>query len=117
MPAPIVFFDIAGPDIAAQKAFYKEVFGWESNAMGYISAPVSASPALMGFLRTDPAEKVIYMGVEDINATLAKVTKHGGKIHSPRYEVKGVTVMALFFDPAGNRMGLIEIKDGKPVVP
>jgi hypothetical protein len=31
-PAPIVFFDIAGPDNAAQSAFYAKVFGWEIGA-------------------------------------------------------------------------------------
>jgi hypothetical protein len=35
----------------------------------------------------------------------------------PRFEVKGVVVIGLFTDPAGNTMGLVEMKDGKPVVP
>lgn len=118
MSAPIVFFDIAGPDLASQKAFYAEVFGWAAGPMGNVAPPVvSNGGALPGFLRTDPAEKVIYIGVDDINATLAKVTAHGGRIHSPRYVVPGVVIMALFFDPAGNRMGLVEMRDGKPIIP
>ena len=28
MSTPIVFFDIAGPDLASQSAFYTAVFGW-----------------------------------------------------------------------------------------
>ncbi len=61
---------------------------------------------------------MIYLGVEDINATLETIKAHGGKVHAPRMVVPGVTILALFFDPAGNRMGLIEIgKDGKPIVP
>jgi len=30
MAAPIVFFDIAGPDLAAQRDFYAQVFDWAS---------------------------------------------------------------------------------------
>ena len=35
----------------------------------------------------------------------------------PRFAVKGVVVLGLFKDPAGNTMGLVETKDGKPVIP
>jgi len=116
-PAPIVFFDIAGPADAKLSAFYKECFGWEAGPTGSLSVPVNGPP-LSGTFRTDPTEKVIYIGVPDISATLAKVTANGGKIHAPRFEVKGVVILGLFFDPAGNRMGLVEIgADGKAKVP
>lgn len=117
MPAPIVFFDIAAPDLAGQKAFYGAVFGWEFDPIGRFNAPVTSGPSLPALLRTDPLEKVIYLGVEDINATLEKIKANGGKVHAPRMVVPGVTILALFFDPAGNRMGLIEIRDGKPIIP
>ena len=116
-PAPIVFFDIAGPADAKLAAFYKDVFGWQSGPMGNVSVPVGGTP-LNGTFRVDPTEKVIYIGVTDITATLAQVVAHGGKIHAPRFEVKGVVVLGLFFDPAGNRMGLVELgPDGKAKVP
>jgi predicted enzyme related to lactoylglutathione lyase len=116
MPAPIVFFDIAGPDAAAQSAFYRDVFDWRTGPGGVLSAPVSG-PSLAGALRQDPADKVIYLGVEDVAATLDKVLAHGGKIVRKRFEVKGVVVLGLFTDPAGNAMGLVEMRDGKPVTP
>lgn len=115
MPAPIVFFDIAGPDMAAQSAFYREVFGWDVGQDGRFS--VQAPAPLPGTLRADPAEKVIYIGVNDVTATLAQVAAHGGKIVAPRFEVKGVVVLGLFTDPAGNRMGLVELNDGTPKIP
>ena len=115
MPAPIVFFDIAGPDMAKQAAFYRTVFDWDVGAAGQVTAP-SVLP-LPGTLRADPAEKVIYLGVEDVTATLAKIEANGGKVVTPRFEVKGVVVLGLFTDPAGNRMGLVEMAGGKPKVP
>jgi predicted enzyme related to lactoylglutathione lyase len=116
MGAPIVFFDIAGPDLTSQRAFYSAVFGWESAPTGHLGVPVNG-PALMGLLRTDAPEKVLYVGVPDIAATLDKVVAHGGRIHAPRYEVPGIVVLGLFFDPAGNRMGLVEMDGDKAVIP
>jgi predicted enzyme related to lactoylglutathione lyase len=116
-PAPIVFFDIAGPADAKLADFYRDVFGWQSGPMGNLSVPVNGPP-LDGTFRVDPTEKVIYIGVPDITATLAQVVAKGGKVHAPRFEVKGVVILGLFFDPAGNRMGLVEMgPDGKNKVP
>ena len=121
-PAPIVFFDIAAPDLASQAAFYKAVFGWEANPAGGLTVPVT-SP-LPGNLRVEPptqgptTERVLYVGVPDINAALAKVTANGGSVVFGRTVAPGVVVLALFKDPAGNRMGLVELDAaGKPIVP
>jgi hypothetical protein len=116
MPAPIVFFDIAGPDIASQKAFYDTVLGIKTNAMGQFQAP-AVGETIPALLRTDPKETVVYFGVDDINATMEKVVANGGRIHAPRYVVSGVVILGLFYDPAGNRIGLVETKNGKPIVP
>jgi uncharacterized protein len=105
MPAPIVFFDIAGPDAAKLKSFYSGVFGWDINAANAIR-----TGALDGTLRQDPAEKIIYLGVPDINAALAQVKAAGGTVDVPRTVVPNVVIFALFKDPAGNRMGLVETK-------
>jgi predicted enzyme related to lactoylglutathione lyase len=114
-PAPIVFFDIAGPDMARQAAFYRAVFNWDVAADGRFSAPVTAP--LGATLRADPKDKIIYVGVDDVTAALGRIVAHGGAIVAPRMEIKGVVVIGLFTDPAGNSMGLVEMKDGKPRVP
>ena len=118
MSAPIVFFDIAAPDLASQRSFYSAVLAWDIGADGRFSTP-AVSP-LPGTLRVEPpnlgptTERVIYAGVADIGATLAAVTAHGGAVVFPRHEVPGVVVLAMFTDPAGNRMGLVEM-DGEQV--
>ncbi len=116
LSAPIVFFDIAGPDLAGQKAFYDAVLGIKTDAMGQFQAP-AIGPSIPALLRTDPRETVVYFGVADINATMEKVVGGGGKVDAPRFVVPGVVILGLFLDPAGNRVGLVEMKDGKPVVP
>ena len=121
MPAPIVFFDIAGTELAKQAAFYKAVFGWEIAPDGSFSVPVAAPlHATLRVERADHgpvAERVIYIGVQDITASLGQVTAHGGAVVLPRLEVPGVTVVALFTDPAGNRMGLVEMDGDHAKVP
>jgi predicted enzyme related to lactoylglutathione lyase len=104
---PIVFFDVAGPDSNVLENFYRRVFGWELDQSGNFS--VSVVSPLPGTVRQDPAEKRIYIGVPDINASLAQVKEHGGTIDAPRFEVPGVVVLGLFKDPAGNPMGLVEM--------
>jgi uncharacterized protein len=116
MTAPIVFFDIAGQDFASQKAFYESVFDWKVGPGGALSVPVSG-PALNGLLRADPMERMIYLGVPDVHASLEKVVANGGKVVAPRFEVKGVVVLGLFTDPAGNRMGLVEMNGDAPIIP
>lgn len=116
-PAPVVFFDIAGPDFAAQSKFYAAVFGWTTDAMGRFSAQVAPGPTLPAMLRTDPSETVVYLGVDDINATLITVVANGGKVDARRMVVPGMVILALIRDPGGARVGLVEMKDGKPIVP
>jgi predicted enzyme related to lactoylglutathione lyase len=116
MVAPIVFFDIAGPDPVAQKNFFAGVLGWDAGTGGKLNIPC-AGGTLEGLLRTDPAEKLIYFGVDDVTASLVKVERHGGKITAPRFEVPGVVVLGLFTDPAGNRFGLVELDNGEPKIP
>jgi predicted enzyme related to lactoylglutathione lyase len=119
-PAPVVFVDIVGSELPKQAQFYREVFGWNIGADGGFSAPVTTP--MRGTLRVEdpkknPIERVIYLGVPDINAALAAVAAHGGKTVLPRLEVKGVAILALFTDPAGNRMGLVEMDGDKAKVP
>jgi predicted enzyme related to lactoylglutathione lyase len=115
MSAPIVFFDIAGPDLVTQAGFYRAVFGWEVGPGGQLT--VTAQAPLPGLLRTDPAEKMLYLGVADDTASLEAVVAHGGAVHAPRIEVPGVVVLGLFTDPAGNRMGLVEMDGDRAKVP
>ena len=52
-----------------------------------------------------------------MTASLARVTAHGGQVVQPRFEVKGVVILGLFTDPAGNPMGLVEMQGGRPKIP
>jgi len=103
-PAPIVFFDIAGTDAAKLKDFYAGNFGWSLAVNGEIK-----TGNLDGALRQDPAEKILYIGVPNIDDAMKKVTASGGAIVTPKIPIPS-GVFVLFTDPAGNRMGLFQAK-------
>jgi uncharacterized protein len=114
-PAPVVFFDIAGPDGPRLHKFYNELFAWKIGQDGAFTAPVTTPiPAV---IRQDPAATLLYVGVEDITATLKKIVASGGTIVFPRLEVPGRVVIGMFKDPAGNQVGLVEMQNGKAKVP
>ena len=114
MGFPIVFFDLAGPDSKKLANFYLKVFGWGLDERGNLS--VSVVSPLPGTIRQDPTEKRIYIGVPDIDSSLALVSEYGGTVDAPRFEIPGVVVLGLFKDPAGNPMGLVEmVGDGRRV--
>jgi predicted enzyme related to lactoylglutathione lyase len=123
MNTPIVFFDIAGPDLEVLAVFYRNIFGWEITPhqrfpqQSRVIRPGHVSSPLSGSLRKDPPQTLLYLGVADITATLATIAAHGGAAASPRLEIPGVVVLALFTDPAGNRIGLIEMDGEKAKIP
>lgn len=121
MPAPVVFFDIAAPELERQAAFYRTVFDWDIGPDGGFKVP--AAEPLHGNLRVESAvqgfvaERLIYIGVADVTRTLDQITAHGGGVVFPRLAVPGVAVVGLFTDPAGNRMGLVEMDGDKAKIP
>lgn len=113
--APVVFFSIFGPDGEKLQQFYAGLFEWTIAPNGDLTTVVS--PPLPANISKGAAETIVYIGVDDITATLAKVKERGGTIRFPRLEVPGRVVLAVFNDPAGNSVGLVEMENGKPKIP
>ena len=105
MAAPIVYFEVAGPDAAALQTFYSTVFHWDINAQRAISL---ATAGIRGGIRQDPADKMFYMGVPAVNAAQTAIEAAGGTVVIRRMAVPGVVTFGLFKNPAGNLCGLAE---------
>jgi uncharacterized protein len=105
MGAPIVYFEVAGPDGAALQTFYSTVFKWSIDAKRAISA---ASAGISGGIRQDPPATLFYLGVDDVNVAQDAVVAAGGTTIIKRMVVPGVVTFGLFKDPAGNVCGLAE---------
>ncbi len=75
--------------------------GWALKAGGEPRASILASPLAV------PPFWLAYVSVADVEATLAKVTAHGGRVVLPTVEIEGVGRIAVVEDPTGAVLGLL----------
>lgn len=112
---PIVHIEIATNDPKASGKFYGDLFGWgitSDEALSYTMWQAEGGPG-GGFTPIDnqgirPHDTVAYVGTEDIDATLAKAERLGGKVLLPKMEIPNTGWIAMFEDPHGGRMGLYQ---------
>jgi predicted enzyme related to lactoylglutathione lyase len=115
MATKLVHWELMGPDGQALVDFYSKVFGWTPQAAtGFDSyhlvdvAQAEPGGAIGQGSEETPAYSVMYFEVDSIDEHLAKVAAAGGMTAVPRTEIPGTVVFALFKDPAGNLVGLVE---------
>lgn len=120
MGGRVVHFELPFDDGARARSFYSELFGWQLQdvpGMDYslvMTGPVdergSTEPGYINGGMTQRGgpvgQPVVTIDVEDIDATLAKVTERGGSTVVERQAVGGMGWTAYFRDPEGNVMGL-----------
>lgn len=112
---PIVHWELMGPDGNAMKDFYSTVFDWKfQSPPGFDDyhmtdeGDTGVAGAVGQGMKEMPAYAAIYVQVEDIDATLATIEGSGGKTVVPRTVIPDVVVFAMFNDPAGNLVALVE---------
>lgn len=118
MGNPVVHFEIIGTDPARLREYYGELFGWEYDTSGPVSAQVSEA-GNYGFVETDgipggvgggagyEGHVVFYVGVPDVAAALAEAERLGGTRRMGPDRAPGRDlVVAHFTDPEGNLIGL-----------
>ncbi|MFJ7218452.1 VOC family protein [Amycolatopsis sp. NPDC098790] len=118
MGNPVVHFEIIGTDPARLREYYGELFGWEYDTSGPVSAEVSEA-GNYGFVETDgipggvgggaayESHVVFYVGVPDVEAALADAERLGGTRRMGPDRAPGRDlVVAHFTDPQGNLIGL-----------
>ncbi len=114
-----VWFDLSTSDLEAAKTLYQELFGWtfgESHAeMGHYTMafrngiPVAAVAPQMPGQEMGPVAWTIYFGVRDADATVARITEHGGSVMVPPMAIPpDLGRMAIVVDPDGAVFGLWE---------
>jgi len=110
----IVHWEIQSQSPDKLHSFYADVFGWKvdaNNPMNYgMVASGGSGDSINGGIGGSqaPGSRVlVYANVPDIVAALAKIEALGGKTVMPRTDV-GPVIMALYTDPEGNMMGILE---------
>jgi predicted enzyme related to lactoylglutathione lyase len=113
----IAHIELSAEDAAASGNFYHDVFGWEisTNQEHNYTTFQAASGLRGGFADAkeptyEPGRVLVYLATDDIDATLAAIVAHGGKIEHPTVEIPHIGEWAVFIDPAGNRLALFKSK-------
>ncbi len=115
MANKIVHWELMGADGKGLSDFYAGLFDWNIEPVegfdGY-NLVDGEQTGVGGAVGTGPEEMpnylTIYVEVESIDDHLAKIGAAGGSTVMPRTEIPGTVTYALFSDPAGNVVGLVE---------
>jgi predicted enzyme related to lactoylglutathione lyase len=117
----VAHFSVNADDVARARRFYTEVFGWAFESWGppeffLIKTQSKAGPAVQGALqkRREIVKGRPMVGfectiaVDDIDRTLAAVTKNGGTVVMPKTTITGVGTLFFFQDTEGNIAGAMQ---------
>src|SRR5215204_2258343 len=121
MSARVVHFEVPFDDADRARNFYREVFDWQIQPMPEMQYNMVSTgpttdqgmPAEAGFIGGGMMQRqapittpVITLQVDDIDATINAVEKHGGKAAGEKMPVGDMGFAAYFHDSEGNLMGL-----------
>lgn len=100
-------------DLDRAEAFYRGVFDWEFKAFVPQMRVFGAGETHIGGLVLVDEVKAgrspsVWIDVESLEATLARVSAHGGTIETEREEIPGTGWSAGFADPDGNPVGIVQ---------
>ncbi len=120
MGRPIVHFEIAAKNSEKLRDFYTQLFDWRiepQEQMQYTLVYTGRADSVGidgGIMEaTDmPAYMTVYVHVESVDESLEKAKGLGATTVVPPTPIPGVGRFALFTDPVGTLMGVIE--DEKP---
>ena len=114
MAARIVHWEIMGPDGDAMKAFYGGLFEWEFQSTDTFpdyhmtGEEIGVGGAVGKGSDEMPSYVALYLEVDDIDSHLTRIEAAGDKTVMPRTVIPDLVTFAMFADPAGNMVGLVE---------
>lgn len=122
-----IWYELLSPDPDASKAFYDDVIGWTvgpkpEGDIDYRMIEASPGEAVGGLMRLSPEMVqggakptwLFYIGVDDVDEAVAKITAAGGSIHLPAFDMPGVGRMAMVADPQGNPFYVMRGESDEP---
>jgi hypothetical protein len=114
MSHPIVHAEIRSSDPDATRAFFGDLFGWtypnEGAYPGYTFVETGVPGALytaISPLQGDGDLVTFFVGVDDMETTIAATKRLGGRVVQDPVSVPGVS-FALIEDPQGHVVGLAQ---------
>jgi predicted enzyme related to lactoylglutathione lyase len=114
MANPLFHWELMVSDMPKAIDFYSKVFDWEFDQKSFPNYPLiktGSTPggAVMAKPSQSPACALnTYFHVDDIEATLTRAMVLGATVIAPRTPIPGVGFWAMFADPDGIVIGLIQ---------
>jgi len=112
MGDPVAYFEILGLDGPKLREFYTSAFGWktEPTMAAYWHVRTSPDRPVEGGVGShagiEAGHVTVYVEVEDLDESLARIESLGGRIEQRPIDVPGGARIALFLDPEGHLIGL-----------
>ncbi|MBF6061271.1 VOC family protein [Nocardia terpenica] len=120
-PSQVTLIDITSADVPRDRAFYERTFGW-TLAADYPKYPILAAGdgpeigiATLGNPEAGGLEplyrigtSIVFFGVPDIPAALARARELGGAVVQPPTPISTGGSFAMFTDPVGNTIALMQ---------
>lgn len=116
------WYELMTTDLPGAQAFYAAVAGWtieESGMQGMTYLVARRDGTMVAGLMNRPAEAADippawlgYIGVEDVDATIAAILAAGGMVHHPPEDIPGVGRFAVAADPQGAAFALLAGEGG-----
>jgi predicted enzyme related to lactoylglutathione lyase len=117
----VVHFEIASPNLERACEFYRDLFDWEigeEEIEGYRLVRTAEGSIGGGLLRAPEGVfpyVTIYAAVDDLRVTLQRAEDLGGKMVVEPMPIPGVGSFAMFQDPDGVIVGIVEERhDDRP---
>ena len=124
-PGKFVWFELKTRDAAAGLAFYTELLPWTTSEMpipdGAYTMFHAGERGIGGIAGVDgdaPNHWLCWASVEDVDATAAAVTAHGGQVVAGPMDMGDMMRMAFCVDPEGAAFAILKSSQGDaPDVP
>jgi predicted enzyme related to lactoylglutathione lyase len=128
MGYPVVHFEVLGKNPQALTSFYKQAFDWEigppigpnnyalahPQGQGSTNGDGGINGGIGGGMEGYEGHVTFYVAVPDLEAELAKIQRLGGSTMMAPEDVPGGPRIAMFRDPEGHAVGLVQVTNGQP---
>jgi predicted enzyme related to lactoylglutathione lyase len=112
----ISHIEFPADDAARAQRFYGELFGWQFQTIPgfedyfmFSTGSIERAGGAIGLRGQSTGDKLrIYVTVDSLDETLAKVEPLGGKVNTAKTEVPGQGWYAVITDSEGSELGLYE---------
>ncbi len=117
MPNPVVHFEIQSNQAEELQKFYGDLFDWTIHVtpdIGYrvVHKEEGGIGGGIGGTMDGPNMVTFYTEVDDIQGYLDKAVELGAKVVAPVTEIPNMVTFALFSDPEGNVLGIVQAEEG-----